>query len=183
MQVELSTQQIGVVGLGIGGSVRPGSRAPPIELQLQCRDDGGGDLVLDREHVLELPIEGLGPERLTGVGADQLSRDPQVIAGAANAAFEDVRHFEFRGNRRNVVGLTLEGERRGAGDHLEARGLAKLLDEFFGEAVGEVLLVLLLAHVRKRQYRNRLVADNVKRQVFRPYLWCALRAMPCLPRK
>jgi len=45
-----------------------------------------------------------------------------------------------------------EGEGRSARDHAHRVGLCQQIQDLFGEAIGEVRLILLLAHVHERQH-------------------------------
>ncbi len=56
---------------------------------LERRDDGSGDLVLNREDVLHLAVVALGPEVVPVGDVDQLRRHAQTVARLPHAAFED----------------------------------------------------------------------------------------------
>ena len=58
-------------------------------------DDRAGYLVLDGEHILELPVVALGPAMNAGHGIDELRRDAHAVTAAANAALQDVAHAKF----------------------------------------------------------------------------------------
>ena len=87
---------------------------------------------------------------------NQLSRHPNLIAGALNAALEHVRHAErFRDFRDGPV-LISECEARGARRDLQVGNLREHVQDGFGKAIGEIDIVRIGGHVRKRQdgYRS-----------------------------
>src|SRR5262249_4776867 len=51
--------------------------------------------------------------------------------------------------------LSLERKGGSAGDHLQAGDLRQRIDDLFGEAVAEVVIVFSRTHVGERQDRNR----------------------------
>ena len=57
------------------------------------------DLFLDREDVLEQPVECLRPEQ-RAVGGDELRRDPHALARLAHAAVEHRAHLSSRATSR-----------------------------------------------------------------------------------
>ena len=69
-------------------------------LSLSARDDRLGDLVLDRENVVEVAVVALGPHVVAGRAVDQLGGDPHPAAGLADAAFEHVADAELARDRR-----------------------------------------------------------------------------------
>ena len=77
--MQLAAEQKRIVGLGVARAVRLDGGRSTGQLQTERRNDRRGDLILDLEHVLELTLEGLGPELRPGVGANELRRDSQAI--------------------------------------------------------------------------------------------------------
>ncbi len=143
------------VGVRVGWpAARSGRRKPA----LQHLDDCCGDVVLNLEDVLQFAVIGRGPEMITVVGADQLHRHPNGVAGFADAAFKHVRDPERLRDLGDRDLFTLEVERGGAGRHSQVGASGDEVDEFLGNPVRKVLLVLLLAHIDERQDRDRLLA-------------------------
>ena len=81
------------------------------------RHNRAGDLVLDREDGVKLAVVALGPAMGPGDRIYELGADPDMIAGPANAALQDVAHPEFVPNLPHVDGLALVLEARVASDH------------------------------------------------------------------
>ncbi len=125
------------------------------ELHLQRIDDAVRDVILDREHVLHFAAVGLGPEVRIGIGFDELRGDAHVIARAPHAAFEHDADAELARDGRDARVLALELERRRARRDLELRQLAQEIEDFFGDAVAEIFVLGVAAHVDERKDRDR----------------------------
>ncbi len=72
------------------------------QLQLQRLDDGFGDLVLQREDVVQIPVEALGPEVAVGRAVDELRGDAHAVARLAHAPLEHVAHLQLARHLRDV---------------------------------------------------------------------------------
>ena len=144
--------QICVVGLEIRRtSVLDGLFFFGKELDLERGDDRLRDLVLQREDVGKIAIVAFRPDVLVVRAVDQLRGDPHAIARFAHAAFEHVRDLELPRDLRQVDVLAFERERGVARDHRQRGHLAQVGDDVFADAVGEILLLGVAAHVRERQ--------------------------------
>ena len=119
---------------------------------LQRGRDGPGDLVLNREHVFHVAVKSLRPDVAAVVSGDQLAGDADAVAGLADTAFEDVRHTESLGDLANVGVLALEGEGGGTGDDAQIGDVRQHVDDLFGQAVAEVFLLLVAAHVGEGEH-------------------------------
>ncbi len=53
--------------------------------------------------------------------------------------------------------LAFVGKRRRTGDHSKFRDFGEQIQQFLGEAIGEVFVAGVIAHVDERQHRNRLL--------------------------
>src|SRR6185437_16984962 len=73
----------------------------------QDGDDRPHDLVLHVEDVLELAVVALAPELISTLGIDKLDGDPQLLAGLADAAFDDVTNTELPSDLLDVDGPPL----------------------------------------------------------------------------
>jgi hypothetical protein len=90
-----------------------------INLRLDGRDDGVGDLVLHREHIDQVAVIMLGPDVAAGRSIIELCGDADAITVLSHAAFDDVAYAEFGRDLFHVHRPALIGERRVAGDHEE----------------------------------------------------------------
>ena len=75
---------------------------PAQDAAFQRRRDALGDLVLDREDVVQRAIEALRPPVVAAGHFDQLDRDAQPIVGLANASFEQRSDAEMAADLANV---------------------------------------------------------------------------------
>ncbi len=114
------------------------------------------DLGLDLEDVLQLPVERLAPD-LHALRIEQLRRHPQLIPRLAHAPLQHVVHAQERADPLDPVVTALERERGGAPDHIEPGRSCEPIEDLLGDAVAEILVGGVLADVRERQHRNRVL--------------------------
>ena len=125
-----------------------------VELRLDRGDDRLGDLVLHREHVGETAIVALRPDVASGCDVVELRRDAHTIAVLPHAAFDHVTDAEVFPDLLDVDGLALISKRRVARDDEEPAQLGKAGDEVLADAVREILLLRIVAHVDEGQHRD-----------------------------
>jgi len=89
---------------------------------------------------------------------DQLCGDAHAAARLAHAAFQHVGHAELARHLRNPHILVLEGERRIARDHGQRRDLAEIGDDVFADAIAEIFLLDVSAHIGEGQNADRVLA-------------------------
>jgi len=126
-----------------------------IDLRFDRGDDRAGDLVLDGEHVVELAFILGGPDLIAGCGIGELCSDANPLATLADAAFEHVAHAEFLGDLLDVNGPALVGEGGIAGDHEEPPHLRQGRENILADAVAEILLLGIVAHVLECEHGDR----------------------------
>ena len=85
------------------------------ERDAQGLGDVAGDLVLHLEHVRELAVVALGPQREVGLRLDELRGDAQAVAGAAQRAAEHELRLELLADLRPGHRLVAEGHHGGRG--------------------------------------------------------------------
>jgi len=113
---ELATAQYVFVGGEVLGGL--GKRTVPLETGelYRCRaDDASGDVVLHAEDILDLGVVRFGPDLPPGRGINQLGADANAIAGAANAALDQIPRVELAPDlgRREVPAPELKARRFG----------------------------------------------------------------------
>src|SRR5262249_16013583 len=82
---------------------------------------------------------------------DQLCGDAHAPAGLAYAALDDISDLQSLGYLTDVDGLALEGEGGVARQHVERGDLGQVGDDVLGDAVAEVFLLRIAAHVGERE--------------------------------
>ena len=87
-------------------------------------------------------------------GVDELQVDPHPVPRSLHAALQDGRHPQFRGDLGNALAAIAVLHHRGTGYHQQRADLAKLRQDVFVDAVGEVEIVRQRAAVFERQHRN-----------------------------
>ncbi len=103
---------------------------------------------------------------------DQLCRDPHAIVGLSDTALQQGRDVELFADHAQVLGLALELKGGGPAGHAQVANAGKGVDQLFGEAVREVLLVALRAHVGERQHGDGR-RHGANRGIFRRDATCA----------
>src|SRR5437870_3416092 len=88
------------------------------------------------------------------LGADQLGGDADATSGPSHAAFQNRAHSQYFGNLADVLVLSLERERRGTRDNLEAGYLGQQIQDLLRQPLAEVFVVGIAADVGKRQNGN-----------------------------
>src|SRR2546426_8938089 len=88
-ETALQVQRVGLEVVGI--ALRRGVGDVGQEGRAQRADDGAGDLVLDREHVVQRTIVTLRPKRASVVGGSELRRDAQTVSGLPHRALQQDR--------------------------------------------------------------------------------------------
>src|ERR671911_2724857 len=117
----------------------------------QCADDVLCDLVLYGKHILQLPVVTLGPETVSISYIDELHDDPEPVTGLPDTPFQHGTHAELVPDVADVLILPLVGERRRPGGNAKRLNLGQRSDDFLCYTLAEVILILLGAHVCKRE--------------------------------
>src|SRR3972149_10863116 len=118
-----------------------------VDVGLDTADHAAGDLVLDREHVVERPIVALRPQVIAGRRLDELPGDPDPVAALSDAAFEDVPNPELASDLADIHVPALVGEARVARDHEQPSQPREAGEDVLGGPVGEVPLLGVAAQV------------------------------------
>src|SRR5882724_2792947 len=130
------------------------------------QDSGNGpcDLILNREYVLSLPIVAFRPAVPAGHRIDELSRDPDAIAITPNAAFKNVVYPALASGLPAVHRFALVLEAGVACDHEQLGESRQLRNDVFRDAIREVVLPGVAAHIGEGQDRNgRFLRERQRR--------------------
>jgi hypothetical protein len=125
------------------------------ELDRQRLDDLVHDLVLCGEDVVQLAVEAVGPQMAAALGVDQLGGDAHAVAGLADRAFQHEAHAELAADLLHLHRPALVGEGGIARDHEQRLDLGEIGDQVLGDAVAEILLLGVAAHVGEGQDGDR----------------------------
>ena len=163
MVEELAAQDL-IVRPGIGGrcTCQPGGAREP---RLERVGDGGRDLALHGEHIVELALVDRGPEMRAARGLDELRGDPHSAPFPAYAALQQVAHAERARDRCDVRIAVPERERGGTRNHAQLRALRQQVQHFLRQPVGKVRAVACRAQVDERQHGDRSGACVCRRAV------------------
>jgi len=152
---QLPAAQVEVVGREVRGAAPLQALVVGAEQRdAQCLHRAACNLLLNRENVLQLPVERLGPQMGAVGRAHQLRRDAHAISRLADAAVEHRAHVQQATDLAPVDDAVLELERaRPGGDAQAAHGIQRV-DDFFRRALAEVILVPGRTHVGEGQHCN-----------------------------
>ena len=81
------------------------------EPQLEGVDDQPGQAFLDGEDILDAAVERVGPEVVVRRRVDELRGDPQAVAGATDATFQQIANAQLRCDRLDIPGRAAERPR------------------------------------------------------------------------
>ena len=151
----LQVQRIGFGIAGAGMDQTLGLLA--LQHDLQLVGDRTRDAFLQVEDVVEITVVGFRPLVVTVAGPDQLGGDAHAVALLADRTFQNVRHAQCLTDIGEVLVSPLEVKRRGTTGDLQPIDLGQRVEDFLADAVGEVLLILLRAHVDEGEHGNRLL--------------------------
>ena len=101
---------------------------------------------------LQRTVVALGPQVTAGGGIDQLRGDPHLVVSLAHAAFQHIPHPQLLAHVLHLHRLAFVGEGRVAGDDKQAGDLGEVGGEVLGDAVAEILLLGIVAHVGEGQH-------------------------------
>jgi hypothetical protein len=129
---------------------------------LQRAGDRLGDFVLNGEYIHEFPVIAFGPEIETVLRVHQLRCDTDAVVGTADAAFQDGAHVQRLSNLGDVLVLAAKHESGGASGNFQVGDTGQEVNDVLGEAIAEVFVVGVAAHVGERQDsdRRRFLAAN-----------------------
>jgi len=149
---EVSALKVEVVRIDAAGRTGDDGRGLRRESAAQGTDDRPRDVVLHLEHILRIPLVGLRPERETVGHVDELSRDAQARSGAPYTALDDTLYVQPRSDVVDVDALALECERRATSSDSQPLDFREGARQLVGHAVGEVLLLGVIADVCHGQH-------------------------------
>ncbi|MEZ5864551.1 MAG: hypothetical protein R3D25_10985 [Geminicoccaceae bacterium] len=125
------------------------------DLRCHGRHDRPGQLVLQVEQVGHRPVPAVGPDMAAVRGVDELGRQPQAVAGAADRALDDIAHAQLARDLPHVSGRATKAEAGIARDHREVAKARELGDHVLDDAVRQEVLVRVTRHVVEGQHGDR----------------------------
>ena len=116
--------------------------------------NGPRDLVLNLEDVRHFPVVPFRPQIVPLCRANQLDTDPNPVTRPANTSLQHAGYPESLADPANILLRSPEDESRRAGSNPEVGYVSQSIDDFLGQAVAEILILLIGTEIQKRQDRN-----------------------------
>src|SRR6516225_320221 len=110
--------------------------------------------ILKLEYVVEVALKSVSPDMAAVQAIHQLCRQPHAIAGLANAPFQHIASAENSPDFADVARLSLEHKTRIASYDQQFLNFRQRRQHVFSDAVGEIFLLGIAAHVLERQHRD-----------------------------
>src|SRR5208282_287594 len=126
-----------------------------LQLRRDSANHAGCYVVLQLEYVLEAALEAIRPQMSARRRVDELASDAQPIGRLAYATLEQVAHPELAADLLHVDRAALVGKGRVARDYEQPAHPGERRDDLLHDAVAEILLLGIAAHVLERQHGNR----------------------------
>ena len=130
-------------------------------------DDASRDLVLYGEDVHQLAIVPIGPQVGSAAGIDQLGRNADAVAAFAHAPFHEIPYTQLPRYLPKVFVNVAIDKRRVARDHEQRVKARQICDDVFADAIAEILLLGIAAHVLERQHGDRRLVGEGERRCWR----------------
>ena len=100
-----------------------------------------------------------------GFRVDQLGVDADPIARPPDAPFENIAHTKLAADLLGIDSFGLIGERGIARDNEHALDARQIGRQVLGDSVGKILLLRVVAEVRKGQHDDRQARRTNERRV------------------
>jgi hypothetical protein len=125
------------------------------------------ELCLDGKNIVQVPVKVPCPEMRIVRPGDELTGDPDAIARALHAPFENVGHPQFPSDFRNWLGGVAVLHDRGPGNDPKIGKARQIGQNILMHAIAEIGITGLSAHVAKRQNGDRFFErSEVRGSVF-----------------
>src|SRR5215469_8900072 len=152
----LSGLQIQVIGSHIAG--RPVCGEAGLG-RLQCRldnaDDAQRNIVLQIEYVFGRTVEVVSPKMRPANRVDQLCGDAHPVSILSHRAFEHIADAKLPADLLYTDRFALVRKARIARDDKQPTDARQRSNDLFDDPIGEVLLLLVAAHILERQHGDR----------------------------
>ncbi len=123
---------------------------------LQAARHRGGDIRLHGQPVILAAIVTARPILKSGACIDQLRRNAQPRALPAHAAFQHRAHVQPPGDIAYCRRRSLERKRGHPRRHLQPADAAERIDQLLRQAIGEIRLARIAAHIIEWQHGHRM---------------------------
>ena len=124
-----------------------------------------GNFVLDGKHIPHFAVELLRPQTIAVRHVAQLRGNAQTVALALDAAFQHRGHVKQFADLPDVFVPAFESKGRGARRHAQFRHSGQCIEDVLGNAIAQILVLLVSTHIDKRQHGERLLVSHARGNV------------------
>ena len=110
---------------------------------------------MQREQIVGVVVEPLGPYMHVPFGVDQLRVDPDSLSEAPDAAFQDIAHIQFAADPANVGRFVAVRRSRCSRDNDHVGDARQVGRDVVGNRLGKIIIGIVAAQVMKRQHDDR----------------------------
>ena len=152
--------QIKLVGAGadFGNAYRAACTRPESAGSIQVLGDLARNLFLNGRDLGKLAAELRAPELGAVADIDQLRANHQTVVALQHAPGQSGPDAEILTDLLRIDLATLVAEHGAPRHYLESRQLRQVVDEALGQAVGEIVEILVPTEIFERQNRDRIHA-------------------------
>src|SRR5438105_350243 len=125
------------------------------QLHLELFHNGVGDFVLNGEDIGQITIKPLGPNMAAVLAPNELPSYPHTRSRLSHASFQDKSNAKLPTHLLHFHRLVFIGEGSVARDNKQSGNVGQISDDVLRNAITEILLLSVAAHVVKRQNGNR----------------------------
>ena len=151
MEKIATPQVVGISLYVVGGRSLDGLLLLPEQLHLQLLDNGVGNFVLDGKDIRQIPIETFSPDMAAVFRVDKLARDADSGSSFSYTSLKNVTHSQLLADLLHLDRFIFVSERGVSRDDEESGNLRKIGNDILGNAVAEIFLLRVAAHIVERQ--------------------------------
>src|SRR3984885_14638784 len=122
-----------------------------------------GYAILQIKNVIDGAVMTPGPDMGAALGLYQLHDNPDAVAGLLHAAFEAIGDAQFVANVAHIPRPAFVGKRGVPRDQQKRAYSRKRPGDRFDDAISQILLIVLAAHIVKGKHGNRWLVGKRQR--------------------
>ena len=157
LQKVITAFQIKLISLAVGGlAARELLLLFAAQAHAHLLRDVAHDVVLHGQQIGELALILFAPQARAVARVGDFDADEQLVADFLYAPAHHGAHFQFLACLHRIDDTPLISEHRAARHHAQVGQTRKIVNEAFGQAVGQITQLRIVDVVGERQHRDRI---------------------------